>query len=195
MSDDLDYLIVGLGNPGSRYRNTWHNIGALTVEELARRWEIELKPGKGDFFIGGRKNGDTKTTLMIPTSYMNRSGSPVAGWVRYYNIALENIIVIYDDHDLPFGKIRLRTSGSSGGHRGLESIILRLNNDQIPRLRIGIRLGNEYPDLARQVLSKIPASLEADVVKVTDTTADAVEEVLNNGFLVTMNYYNGIEIL
>lgn len=194
MSDNI-HLIVGLGNPGPRYENTWHNIGVRTISELADKWGIQLRPGKGEFYLAEIPKGDKKFVLLFPTGYMNRSGTVVAGWVQYYKIPLSNTLIIYDDHDLRFGRIRLRSAGSSGGHRGMDDIILRSGSDKIPRLKIGIRLDQEIPDLAKQVLSKINASINPDVEKVIKTAAEAVEKVIEIGFLPAMNYYNGLEIL
>ncbi len=194
MSDNI-HLIVGLGNPGSRYKNTWHNIGVRTIEEIARHSNIQLRPGKGEFYSAEIAQKEKKIVLLFPTGYMNRSGTVVAGWVQYYKIPLKNILVIFDDHDLPFGRIRLRNSGTSGGHRGMDDIILRTGSDKIPRLKIGIKLNHEIPDLSKQVLSKIPNSLIGDLEKVIDTAVKAVEKVLNAGITPAMNYYNGLEIL
>jgi len=188
-------LIVGLGNPGRRFQDTWHNAGSKTVEELARRWQIEFKPGKGDFFYAHRLTASVDTVLLIPTSFMNLSGTPVSGWIRYNRIKLEDTLVIFDDHDIPFGRMRIRPNGSSGGHRGLEDIILKLGSIEIPRLRIGIQIDGERPDLAQQVLSKIPPRLRDDFNLVISTAADVVERIIAEGLTSAMNCYNGLEIL
>lgn len=190
-----DKLIVGLGNPGSRYEDTWHNLGANAVSEIAKRWNVPLKPGKGDFLLGEKKSATEKITLMLPTSFMNRSGGPVAGWTRYYKLDLDNVIVVLDDHDLPFGSIRLKPGGSAAGHKGLQDIICRLNTDAIPRLRIGITTELEYRDLSRQVLTKIPASLSWEIEKIVSAAADCLEKMLHDGILSAMNMYNGLNIL
>ena len=187
-------LIVGLGNPGRRYRNTWHNLGAMTVELLAARWETSFKPGRGDFLFADVRQSGERITLMIPTSYMNRSGGPVVGWLNYHKIDPSDALIIYDDHDLPLGRIRLRERGSSGGHWGMDDIIRLVGTEDIPRLRIGIRTGVERTELSYQVLSKIP-KVHADFVKqVIDTAADAVEIVIKQGITIAMNHYNNIEI-
>ncbi len=189
------YLIAGLGNPGNQYAGTWHNLGAQVVQELADRWHVTLMPGKGKFLYAAKDVSEKKVVLMIPTAFMNLSGAPVAGWIHYYKIPLENLLVIFDDHDLPLGKIRLRKQGSSGGHRGLEDIILRLNTESVPRLRVGIQTDLEHGDLANQVLSKIPSGATDDVTKMIKICADAVEKILNFGFPDAMNYFNGLKIL
>lgn len=189
------WLIVGLGNPGVKYAETWHNMGAQLVEHLAHRWDVQLKQGRGDFRIGQQVVHGQKISLMIPTSYMNLSGTPVSAWVRYFKINPENLIVLFDDHDLTLGTIRLRERGSAGGHKGMDDIIRKLSTNQIPRLKIGIRLQAEYADLARQVLSKIPASLAGDIDKVINQAADAVECALRSDFKMAMNQYNRKELL
>lgn len=194
MSDNI-HLIVGLGNPGQRYENTWHNIGVRAVNEIADRYGVQLRPGKGEFYSAEISQKGKKYVLLFPTGFMNRSGTVVAGWIQYYKIPLKNVLVIFDDHDLPFGRIRLRSAGTSGGHRGMDDIILRTGSDKIHRLKIGIRLNHEIPDLAKQVLSKIPNSINRDVEKVIKIAAKAVDEILNVGFIPAMNYYNGLEII
>ncbi len=192
--EDQGWLVVGLGNPGSQYRNTWHNAGYDVIEEMARRWDISLKPGKSDYFAGEKAIYGCKHTFMIPTSFMNRSGTPVSYFVRYFKHPVEKVLVILDDHDIMFGKIRLREQGSAAGHKGLSDIILRLNTESIHRLRIGIKQDAERRDLARQVLSAIPKRLTADYEIVVKNAADAVEMALQSGFRKAMNYYNGLEI-
>lgn len=188
-------LIVGLGNPGSRYKNSWHNLGATVIEILAERWKTAFKPGKGSWFSTDHIDSHGKTTLMFPTSYMNRSGGPVGEWVRYYKVEPEEILIIYDDHDLPLGRIRLRERGSSGGHNGMDDIIRCLSTDGIPRLKIGIRTAREKADLAGQVLSIIPKQLKDDVGIVIAHSIDAIGMVRSEGILPAADKYNGMELL
>lgn len=185
-------LIVGLGNPGPRYADTWHNVGAMVVEDLARRWRCALKAERGQFLSASRNTADGKYALMIPTGYMNLSGAPVAAWLRYYKAPLNCVLIVLDDHDLPLGKVRFREKGSSGGHNGLDDIIRHLNTDAVPRLKIGIQTEREHGDLADQVLSKIPASLRSDVDTMVKIGADAAEKWLRDGFLSAANFYNGL---
>lgn len=170
-------------------------MGAMTIEWLASRWRIALKAGKGDFVIGETVSRAGKTSLMIPTSFMNRSGAPISAWMRYYKVDVDDLLVIYDDHDLPLGRIRIRKSGSSGGHRGMDDIIRMTGMDCIPRLRIGIHIERESKELANQVLSKIPASLIEDVERIIDTAADAVEVIQRNGLDAAIVKYNKMEII
>ncbi len=197
MSEDKTFhrLVVGLGNPGIRYRDTWHNLGSRIIQEISRRKNLEFKPGKGEYFYAQYRKSCYLTTLMIPTGYMNRSGLPVAEWIRYYRIPVEELLVVLDDHDLPLGRIRIRANGSSGGHRGLEDIILKLNSSDFPRLRVGIQIGSEKGNLSDQVLSKIPKRYREDVEHVVVTAADAVEMIEEHGLIRAMNHYNSLEIL
>ena len=173
-------LIVGLGNPGTKYRDTWHNLGFKVVEILAGRWNISFKPGKGEYLVADTsKFGGA--TLLMPTTYMNRSGIAVGAWIRYFKVTPEQVLVVYDDHDLPFGSIRLRASGSAGGHNGMSDIIRSLQSESIPRLRIGIRTDSEFADLADQVLTAIPKRLEVDVNKVIIQAADTAESIVSRG--------------
>lgn len=181
-------LIVGLGNPGKRYADTWHNLGARVALELVKRWRVSFKKGRGECQIA--ESGADRPALMIPTSYMNRSGEPVAGWANYHKVSPEEMLIVLDDHDLPLGKLRLRPYGSSGGHNGLSDIIEKLDSKQIPRLRIGIRTGREADGLADQVLSPIPSRLREDVNIVIQTAADAVEMAVRDGVSAAMNRYN-----
>lgn len=135
--------------------------------------------------------GGRVVTLMAPDSYMNRSGVPVVGWVRRHRIAPEQVLVVSDDHDLPWGRIRIRSSGSSGGHKGLDSLIAELGTDRFPRVRVGIATGDESGDLREWVLSEIPVSRAGQVVQVVEMAADAVETVLTRGIGAAMTMFNG----
>jgi PTH1 family peptidyl-tRNA hydrolase len=187
-------LVVGLGNPGQRYRNTWHNLGARTVEELARRANVTFKPGKGEFFFAEIRQSNTLTTLLIPTSYMNRSGQPVSVWLRYHKVDLSQMLVVYDDHDLALGRIRIRPDGSSGGHHGMDDILRLCGSDKFPRLRIGIRIDREQIELADQVLKPIPSGLSQFVERIVNTSADAVQTITSDGLSSAMTFYNKLEI-
>ncbi|MDP8227935.1 MAG: aminoacyl-tRNA hydrolase [Candidatus Electryoneaceae bacterium] len=142
-------LVVGLGNPGVKYRNTWHNLGARTVEELMRRLALSPKSERRGYIGAEWRRGDLRTMLMIPMAFMNRSGGVVAGWIYYFGVHPGQTLVVCDDHDLPLGSLRLRSSGSSGGHNGLKDVISRVGTDKIPRLRIGIKTDNERNDLSQ----------------------------------------------
>ena len=195
MINQDSHLVVGLGNPGIRYTNTWHNIGAEVVEKLAKRWDLKLKPGKSNCVYTEGVYAGTRCYMLIPTNYMNRSGESVSSFIRYFNLSPENILVIYDDHDLPLGKVRFRKVGTSGGHRGIDDVILRLNTLNFKRLKVGIQVSVEKRDLSHQVLSKIPAQYRKDVDIVIEHSCDAIEKTIEHDFTKAMNYYNGLELL
>jgi len=131
---------------------------------------------------------------MTPISFMNRSGGPVSLWLRYHKIPFENLLVIYDDHDLPRGRLRIREDGSAGGHRGIEDIIRLSGGERFLRLKIGIRGDREASNLADQVLSPIPKSLVDQVERIVSTAADAAEGITSGNLIATMNKYNVLAI-
>jgi PTH1 family peptidyl-tRNA hydrolase len=185
-------LIVGLGNPGERYRNTWHNMGARVVELLAGRWGCSFRVGRSSSLIADTTQFDG-VTLMLPTTYMNRSGQPVGDWLRYRKFEPSQALVVYDDHDLPFGRIRIRSGGSSGGHNGMEDVIRSLGTDEVPRIKIGIQTSVEHPELRDQVLSPISKSLAEPARRIIEVGADAVEAVLRRGLTIAGNEFNGVD--
>jgi len=166
----------------------------MTLELLASRWGKAFRAGKGDFLFAEAQRRGSEITLMIPTSYMNRSGGPIVNWINYFRIDPEEVLIIYDDHDLPLGRIRLRERGSSGGHRGMEDIIRLAGTEDIPRVRIGIRTNVERDELSHQVLSKIPKSQFDYLTRIFEAAADAVEMTLTDGIVAAMNHYNNLEI-
>jgi len=188
------FLVVGLGNPGQRYQNTWHNLGAMTVELLAKRWGVSFRQGRGECLTAEYTYRDIRTTLLQPTSYMNRSGIPVTGYMNYFHIEPENVVIIYDDHDLPLGKVRIRQDGTAGGHKGMDDIIRLSGTSKIPRIKIGIQTDRETGNLADQVLSPIPKASAERVARILQSTADSVEMILKDGFILTMERTNGITI-
>jgi PTH1 family peptidyl-tRNA hydrolase len=130
-------LIVGLGNPGRKYRETRHNIGFMLIDDLATKYDIKLGKVKNQAIIGDGMIGDTPIVLAKPQTYMNVSGNAVGPLAKFYKIAPEHVLVVYDEMDLPFGTLRLRGKGGAGGHNGMRSIIQHLGND-FPRMRLGI---------------------------------------------------------
>ena len=187
-------LIAGLGNPGAKYQKTWHNLGFRVIELLAERWKITFKIGKGEY-LAAETAQFGGVTLLKPTSFMNRSGLPVGNWVRYRKVESNRLLVVYDDHDLPFGSIRIRESGSAGGHNGMADIIRNLQSEAVPRIRIGIRTESELTDLADQVLTPIPKRLEAEVESIISTAADAIENILTTGSIASGNRNQRLTIL
>ena len=187
--------MVGLGNPEPRYARTPHNLGFLVLDELQRRWDLQ---GKADRRVRARvadgRRGDWWVWLMAPMTYMNNSGEAVAPFCRYHDIPSENVLVVCDDHDLPWGRLRLRPSGSPAGHKGLISIAQRLGTDEYRRLRIGIRPSAPARDLVDYVLSTFWGEARELADPMVATAADAVESVLDEGIEAAMNRFNGVDL-
>jgi PTH1 family peptidyl-tRNA hydrolase len=185
-------LIVGLGNPGREYRDTRHNVGFLVVEEIARRHDIGWAAGPSQVPEAqvGRMFGANPLMLAKPLTFMNLSGNAVAGLVRYYDVAAEDLLVVVDEAALPFGRIRARARGSAGGHNGLKSVIERLGTTEFPRLRLGVGRGDGRRDLADHVLSKFETGERADLESLIVRAADAAEMFAAEGISQVMNVHN-----
>ncbi|NLG33075.1 MAG: aminoacyl-tRNA hydrolase [Syntrophomonadaceae bacterium] len=181
-------VIVGLGNPGRKYSDTRHNIGYRVLEEIARRSSIEKEESRFDAIIGHIRIGGEKTLLVKPLTYMNLSGKAVQPLMRWFKLDLTDLIVIYDDMDLPPGTLRLRAQGGSGGHKGMASIIERLGSQEFARIRIGIgRPDNEAIDW---VLGKFSPTEKKLMEEVIGQVAVAVECWVKQGIDRAMNEYN-----
>lgn len=184
------YIVVGLGNPGDKLKHTRHNIGFMTIDYIADKNHISVSKIKHKALIGEGVIGQERVILVKPQTYMNSSGESLLDIVQWHKLELSRLIVIYDDVDLPVGKIRIRPEGSSGSHNGMKSIIYLLNNQSFPRIRIGIGKQPEYMDLADYVLSKFTVDeippMEDAVVK----ASMAVEEIIKSGINNAMNKYN-----
>jgi peptidyl-tRNA hydrolase, PTH1 family len=179
--------IVGLGNPGEEYRGTRHNVGFEVVDELAARWKAKLKKWKSIADVAVIK--DRGVVLVEPRTFMNLSGQAIHAVMAFYRILPADVLVIVDEVQLPLGKLRLRPSGSAGGHNGLKSVIEHVGRE-FPRLRIGVDRGHPEWDLSDRVLSKFPPS-ERDVVdRAIARAADAVETYVTDGLHVAMNRFN-----
>ncbi len=188
------FLIVGLGNPGPDYANTRHNAGFMVADRLAARWKVGWS-GQRRFQaqLARWEDSQSKRILCKPETFMNSSGEAVGPLADYFKILLERILVVVDDADLPLGELRMRPSGSSGGHHGLESIEQHLGSRDYARLRIGI---GRDPGGARQIAGYVLSSFKADerllVEKVLQTAAEQVECWLASGVGPAMNKFNGV---
>ncbi len=183
-------LIVGLGNPGKEYERTRHNVGFMVIDELSKRWSISLDQLKFKGLYGaGIVNGE-KVILLKPLTYMNLSGESIRPLMDYYKIDIEDFLILYDDLDLPVGKLRLRMKGSAGGHNGVKSTISHVGTQEFNRIRIGIdrpKNGMKVPDyvLGRFINEELP-QLEKTIQK----SADSCEQWLHMPFLQVMNTFN-----
>jgi PTH1 family peptidyl-tRNA hydrolase len=189
-------LIVGLGNPEPKYDNTRHNIGFAAVDELAKVWQMPLKENKRfqGLFSEGVTPGGQKVRLLKPLTYMNRSGQSVRAVTDWYKVEPRSVLVIYDDMDLPVGRLRMRLSGSAGGHNGMKSIIAHLGSQEFPRLRIGIGKSDGEKTTISHVLGKFaPAEFKA-TEEILSISVKAIELSLKAGIEQSMNRYNGFSI-
>ena len=199
-------LIVGLGNPGAEYERTRHNIGFMVIDRLAISWSISLGKEKrfygifGEGRLSSRLASTGKIRLLKPTTYMNVSGQSVRASADWFKCNPENILVIYDDMDLPLGKLRLRPSGSAGGHNGMKSIISHLGTQNFPRLRLGIGRGGNKGDEAiatkvnqnvtNHVLGGFSATENKVLPEIFDLAESTVTSILADGLEKAMSLYN-----
>jgi PTH1 family peptidyl-tRNA hydrolase len=190
-------LIIGLGNPEKKYEKTRHNIGFEVVDYLAESWLFSWQKHQRfqGLFTEGISPQGNKIKLLKPLTYMNRSGQAVRAVLDWYKLPLESILVVYDDMDLPIGTIRLRLSGSAGGHNGIKSIISHLSGQNFPRFRIGIGKSNGKNEGISHVLGKFSTAEAKVMSEVLKITREAVEVSLKEGVEKAMSLYNGINIL
>lgn len=181
-------LIVGLGNPGSRYAKTRHNLGYMVVDELARRHAIDTTREKFQAWIGQGDIAEERVLLAKPTTFMNRSGQAVQAIGRFYKLELTDLLVVTDDLALPLGKLRVRPQGRAGGHNGLTDIIQRLGEDGFSRLRIGI--DSPQWNASDHVLGEFDAEEMSVVTAAVLRSANAVECWIKDGVSSAMNEYN-----
>lgn len=162
--DQETLLIVGLGNPGAQYAHTRHNAGFDAMEELCRMWGVTLDRKRFKGLSAETKVDGKRVVLCQPQTFMNLSGECVAELLQWYKVPMENLLVIYDDIDLPVGKIRMRKSGSAGTHNGMRSIMQHVPNQDFPRIRVGVGAKPENWDLADWVLSRYVVREEQEAV-------------------------------
>ncbi|SFX40014.1 peptidyl-tRNA hydrolase, PTH1 family [Thermoactinomyces sp. DSM 45891] len=183
-------LIVGLGNPGKKYEPTRHNIGFWAIDRLSERWGIPLNKEKWKGIIGEGMVRGEKVILLKPMTYMNLSGESIRPAMDWLKMDIEDLVIIYDEMDLPLGEVRLRTKGSAGGHNGMKSTIAHLGTDQFKRIRLGIGrpVSLAVPDYVLSPFSKeeLPFAEGA-----ADRASQAVETWVEESFLLAMNRFNG----
>jgi peptidyl-tRNA hydrolase, PTH1 family len=189
-------LIVGLGNPEPKYDNTRHNIGFAVVDELAKVWQMPLKENKRfqGLFSEGVSQGGQKVRLLKPLTYMNRSGQAVRAVTDWYKVEPRSVLVIYDDMDLPVGRLRMRLTGSAGGHNGMKSIIAHLGSQEFPRLRLGIGKSDGEKGTINHVLGKFAPEEFKVMDEILYISLKAIELGLKEGIEQSMNRYNGFSI-
>jgi len=183
------YLIAGLGNPGKQYEDTRHNVGFKTIDYLSDRWNIPVKKIRFKALIGEGIVGGEKVILAKPSTFMNASGESVGEIARYYNLEPENIIIIQDDVALPVGRLRIRPSGSDGGHNGIKSILYHLGSDAFIRLKIGV--GGAAHDMVSHVLGTFSKEDGVAVTRCIKAADEIMEIIIQKGAGEAMNRFNG----
>lgn len=184
------FVIVGLGNPGSKYELTRHNIGFLTIDRLAKREGVRVDRIKFKSLIGEMNINGEKVILVKPQTFMNLSGEAVREVMNFYKVDLENLLVVVDDIDITPFTIRIKKSGSAGSHNGMKSIIFNLNDDKFPRLKVGVGNNERKIDLANYVLSGFEKKDQDKLENIIDTSCDAILDFIKNGADYVMNNYN-----
>ena len=187
-------LVVGLGNPGSEYRDTRHNVGFLVADEIARRWRLSDAWREKFAALHIRTTvGDEAVIVAKPLTFMNLSGQAVAGLAAFYKIDPVDVLVVTDDVALPLGRLRARPEGGAGGHNGLKSIIQHLGTQAFPRVRVGVGRGDDRRDLADYVLGRFEAGERETVSAAVLRAADATEKFLSDGIERVMSGFNAAE--
>lgn len=183
-------VIVGLGNPGRKYAKTRHNVGFMVVDELARKYGLAFRE-KNDYYIAEWRLENKDITIIKPTTYMNLSGTAVKKVVneKILKNLPESLIVIHDDVDMPLGKIKIKKNGSSGGHKGVQSIIDSLGTKDFIRIKIGIGK-DPYQDVSEYVLSPFTSEQRAKIKEKISEAVDSIVVIINEGVNKAMNIYN-----
>ena len=188
----VNWILVGLGNPGSKYESTRHNMGWLALDSLMEKESFKLTKLRFKAWTGILERNGNKILVMKPQTYMNLSGESVGEAARFYKIPADHVVVVSDDVSLPVGKLRIRKSGSAGGHNGLKNIIQHLGTDQFPRVRVGVgQKPHPACDMADWVLGKFQGEDKKAVEAAVKRAADAVECLIERGPEEAMNRYNG----
>lgn len=185
-------LVVGLGNPGDRYAGTRHNAGAMVLAELAHRAGAKLSAHKSRAAVAETRMspGAPRLVLAQPLSYMNTSGGPVSSLLKYYDLDVDNLVVIHDEIDLPFGAVKLKRGGGEGGHNGLRDITKALGTKDYVRVRVGVGRPPGRMDTADYVLKRFSGSESKELPLLISEAADAVEMLTEKGLIDTQQYFH-----
>jgi PTH1 family peptidyl-tRNA hydrolase len=189
-SEPRTWCVAGLGNPGSRYQATPHNVGFLVIDELAKRHGIQVTRKEGDALTGSGTIRGKSVLLVKPQTFMNLSGSGIGPVLKYRNLTNENLLVVYDELDLPWSALRIKKNGSAAGHNGVKSVIAALKTDVFTRVRVGIRPDHPIDDAAVYVLAPFEREMKMELDEVVSYTADAVESILAEGAETAMAKFN-----
>lgn len=184
------YIIVGLGNPEPEYSKTRHNMGFHTINHIASQHHITVNKEKFQGMYGSGIIGKEKVILIKPQTYMNLSGDCIIQFCQFYKIQPENLIIIYDDMDIPVGKIKIRKKGSAGTHNGMKSVIARLGTEEFTRIRIGIGKPEQSYETIHYVIGSVPEEEWKQLDLSTKKAAEAIETIVTKGTDQAMNQYN-----
>ena len=183
------FLITGLGNPGIRYRKTRHNMGFMAIDYVSEKFSVKVNKHRCRAMTGEVNINGVKIILAKPQTFMNASGESIRDLLEYYNLTTENLVVVYDDMDIPLGKVRIRKKGGAGTHNGMKSILYNLETEDFARIRIGIS-ANENENTIRYVLSRFSRDQRKSAFKGIEIAANAVEELIKSDLNTAMNKYN-----
>lgn len=184
------YLVAGLGNPGPEYSQTRHNAGFLVIDTLAASYKIAIDRNKFNVNYGRGRIGEAEVLLAKPQAYMNRSGQPIRQLADYFRIQRESVIIIHDDIDLAFERLKIKEKGGDGGHKGIKSLIDAFGADQFVRLRVGVGRSETGGDVVGHVLGKFSPDEFAYLDNILQRAAEAIETILSKGIKEGMNRYN-----
>ena len=179
-------ILVGLGNPGRKYSDTKHNFGFWVIDRFTDKQSLTFKAGNGDYLLA--KKGEL--VCIKPTSFMNNSGVAVADYCRYFQNSVDDLLVIYDEIDLPLGVLRFRPDGGAGGHRGVESIIYQMASEDFCRLKMGICVGDVVEPAEQYVLSPFHKNHKKMIQEMIERACDGIEYYLSHSIHETMNEFN-----
>ncbi len=191
-------LIVGLGNPGPDYANSLHNVGFMCINYFARQHSIRFEKKQAQARVGLGNIAGNEVVVARPHTFMNQSGQAVSQLVKKYKVRLDDLLIVYDELDLPLGKIRIRPGGSSAGHKGIESIIRELGSENFPRLRVGIGRPvsteglpeDTNADVITYLLSELPSGVKRAINQVLPRVNEAIHCIITEGLTAAMNKYN-----
>jgi PTH1 family peptidyl-tRNA hydrolase len=184
------WLVIGLGNPGTAYRSTRHNVGFLVVERVARSWAIPFKKRREEAQVGEGRVGRRRVVLVKPLTYMNRSGVAVKKLIEALRVSLDHVVVVHDDLDLACGRIKIKKKGGHGGHKGVQSIIELLGSAAFVRVKVGIDKPRGREAGADYVLSPFTADERPRIKESVEQAVEAIETILASGVDQAMNQYN-----
>ena len=187
-------LVVGLGNPGTRYEKTRHNAGFMVIDKIARDFDISLEKRKFDCVYGRGFVEDGEVLLVKPMAFMNRSGPPIQKLAHFYRIECKEMVIIHDDIDLVFGRLKIKEKGGHGGHNGIRSLMDAFGGGDFVRLRIGIGRSGTDNSVTDHVLGKFPAENEDVLSRIISGARDAVFTILCQGTKAGMNLFNGKDL-